>query len=296
MRKELLTGNEAIARGAWEAGIQVAAGYPGTPSTEILENLVRLPEVACQWSPNEKVACEVALGAAVGGAKALATMKHVGVNVAADPLFSAANTGINGGFVLVSADEPGMHSSQGDQDNRLYARFAKIALLEPSDSQECKDMMMLALELSEGFNLPVMLRTTTRISHSKSSVTMGERVATPSKPYQKESRFVTMPANAMINRRDMELRLQALTAYSEETPLNAVEWGDKRIGVITSGICYHHVKEALPQASVLKIGLSNPLPLKKIAAFAAEVDKLYVVEELEPFGRPAQSRRHYLYR
>jgi len=283
-RKELLTGNEAIARGAWEGGILVASGYPGTPSTEILENLVKMPEVKCQWSTNEKVALEVAVGAAIAGGRAMATMKHVGVNVAADPLFSSAYTGMNGSLILISADEPSMHSSQNEQDNRLYARFTKIGLLEPSDSQECKDMMVLAVEYSERFNMPFMLRTTTRISHSKSVVSLGERQTTASKPYIKDAlRFVTMPANARNLRIDLEQRLQTLQAFSEESDLNRIEWGERRIGIITSGMCYMHVKEALPQVSILKIGLSFPLPLQKIAAFAAQVEELYVVEELEPF-------------
>lgn len=283
MKKELLTGNEAIARGAWEAGIQVATGYPGTPSTEILESLVKLPDVHCQWSTNEKVAVEVAVGASIAGARSMTTMKHVGLNVAADPVFSFAYTGVNAGMVLISADEPSMHSSQNEQDNRLYARAAKIGLLEPSDSQECKDFMMLALELSERFNMPFLLRTTTRISHSKSSVRLGERAEAASKPYQKEPRFITMPAQARLLRADLEQRLQNLQAYSESAEINRIEWGDRKIGIVTSGMCYQHVKEALPQASVLKIGLSYPLPLKKIAEFAAQVERLVIVEELDPF-------------
>ena len=283
-RKELLSGNEAIARGAWEAGVQVATGYPGTPSTEILESLVKLPDVHCQWSTNEKVALEVAVGAAIAGARSMVTMKHVGVNVAADPLFSCAYTGVNGALVIVSADEPSMHSSQNEQDNRLYAKFAKIAMLEPSDSQECKEMIMQALDLSERFATPVMLRTTTRVSHSKSSVSCGERHPHPARNYIKDAnRYVTMPANARILRVDLEERLQRLQSYSEESDLNRIEWGERRIGVVTSGMCYQHVKEALPLVSILKIGLSYPLPLHKIASFASQVEELYIVEELEPF-------------
>ncbi|MCL2547816.1 MAG: thiamine pyrophosphate-binding protein, partial [Symbiobacteriaceae bacterium] len=222
-RKELLSGNEAIARGAWEAGVQVATGYPGTPSTEILESLVKLPDVHCQWSTNEKVALEVAVGAAIAGARSMVTMKHVGVNVAADPLFSCAYTGVNGALVIVSADEPSMHSSQNEQDNRLYAKFAKIAMLEPSDSQECKEMIMQALDLSERFATPVMLRTTTRVSHSKSSVSCGERHPHPARNYIKDAnRYVTMPANARILRVDLEERLQRLQSYSEESDLNRI--------------------------------------------------------------------------
>ena len=283
MKKELLTGNEAIARGAWEAGIHVATGYPGTPSTEILEALVHYPDIQCQWSTNEKVAAEVAIGASIGGARSLVTMKHVGLNVAADPMFSFAYTGVHGGMVFITADEPSMHSSQNEQDNRQYARSAKLGLLEPSDSQECKDFVMAALDLSERFNLPFLLRTTTRISHSKSSVTLEERSNPGVRPYQKEPRFITMPAQARLLRQDLEQRLQDLREYAETSPLNRIEWGDASLGIITSGMCYQHVKEALPQASVLKIGLSFPLPLTLIAEFASKVDRLVVIEELDPY-------------
>lgn len=282
--KELLTGNEAIARGAFEAGVTVAAAYPGTPSTEILENFVRYPDVYAQWSPNEKVALEVGLGAAIGGARALVTMKHVGVNVAADPLFTLSYTGVNGGLVLVSADDPGMHSSQNEQDNRNYAKFAKIPVLEPSNSQECKDMVALALEISEKFDTPVMLRTTTRVAHSQSFVALGERDKGESKPYVKNpQKYVMVPAHARGRHVVVEERKRKLAAYADTCPVNRVAWGDKGIGVITSGILYEYVKEVMPNVSVLKLGLTFPLPEQLVRDFAAQVKELYVIEELEPF-------------
>lgn len=282
--KELLTGNEAIARGAFESGITVAAAYPGTPSTEILENLVNYPGVYAQWSPNEKVALEVGVGAAIGGARTLVTMKHVGVNVAADPLFTLAYTGVNGGLVLVSADDPGMHSSQNEQDNRNYAKFAKIPLLEPSNSQECKDMVNLALEISEQFDTPVILRTTTRVAHSQSFVELGERKGGEPKPYVKDPRkYVMVPAHAKGRHVVVEARRKKLQEYTEICPANRIEWADKNIGIITSGIVYEYVKEVAPQASVLKLGMTFPIPAGLVKEFAAGVKELYVIEELEPF-------------
>lgn len=284
MAKALLSGNEAIARGAYEHGVKVAAAYPGTPSTEILENLARYPGIKAQWSPNEKVALEVTIGASIGGARALCAMKHVGVNVAADPLFTFSYTGVHGGLILISADDPGMHSSQNEQDNRTYARFAKIGLLEPADSQEAKDMVGIGLELSERFDTPIMLRTTTRISHSKTLVEIGEPKDVPTKDYVKNARkYVAAPANARVRHVEVEERLLAMAAFSESTELNRVEMGDRKIGIVTSGICYQYVKEALPNVSILKLGYTNPLPLKKIADFAQSVEQLWVVEELEPF-------------
>ncbi len=284
MKKALLTGNEAIARGAYEHGVQVATAYPGTPSTEILENVAGYREIKAQWSPNEKVALEVAIGASIGGSRTLCAMKHVGVNVAADPLFTFSYTGVNGGLVLISADDPGMHSSQNEQDNRLYARFAKIGLLEPADSQEAKDMVGQALEISERFDVPVMLRTTTRISHSKTLVELADPAERAAKPYVKNApKYVAVPANAKVRHVFVEQRLADMAAFSEETPLNRVEWGDRKIGIVTSGIVYQYVKEALPSASVLKLGYTNPLPLRKIADFATQVEQLWIVEELEPF-------------
>ncbi len=282
--KAILSGNEAIARGAFESGVRVATAYPGTPSTEILENINRYETIDCGWSPNEKVALEVGFGAAMGGARTLVAMKHVGVNVAADPLMTLSYTGINGGLVLISADDPGMHSSQNEQDNRLYAQFAKIPMLEPSDSQECKDFVAAALDISEAFDTPVILRTTTRISHSRTVVQLGEEKPTAVKDYIKsKEKYVMLPGYARLRHPLVEKRLAQLKAYAETTPLNRIEWGNKAIGVVTSGVTYQYVKEALPEASILKLGFSYPLPEKLIRQFAAEVGELFVVEELEPF-------------
>nr|WP_204614909.1 indolepyruvate ferredoxin oxidoreductase subunit alpha [Desulforadius tongensis] len=282
--KELMSGNMAIARGAYEAGVTVGVGYPGTPSTEVLENFARYPGVYAQWSPNEKVALEVGIGASLGGARVLVTMKHVGVNVAADPLFTLSYTGVNGGLVLLSADDPGMHSSQNEQDNRYYALMSKIPCLEPSDSQEAKDMVARALEISEQFDTPVMLRTTTRVSHSQSMVQTAQRSVPEIKEYQKNpSKFVMTPANARGRRVQVEERMEKLRRYSETCSLNTIHWGEKEVGIITSGISYQYVREAAPRASVLKLGLTNPLPENLIKNFAAQVSRLVVVEELEPF-------------
>ncbi len=285
MEKKLMTGDEAIARGAWEAGLHVAAAYPGTPSTEILENMAHYPEIKSQWSPNEKVAFEVAAGASIGGARSLAAMKHVGVNVAADPLMTFAYTGVNGGFILVSADDPGMHSSQNEQDNRQYARFAKIPMLEPSGSQECKDFTRAALDLSEEFDSPVLLRITTRIAHAKGAVALCPREEKPLRNAEKIDRrkFVMLPSFARDRRVVMADRERRLREFAETTPLNAVEAGDPEIGVITSGVSYPYVKEVLPGASILKLGLTWPLPERKIRSFAASVKRLFVVEELDAF-------------
>lgn len=280
----LLSGNEALARGAFEAGVHLATAYPGTPSTEILENIAQYKTIQSQWSPNEKVATEVAVGASIAGGRSMVCMKHVGVNVAADPLFSFAYTGVNGGFVIVSADDPGMHSSQNEQDNRQYARFAKIGLLEPSDSQECKDFIKLAFELSENFDMPMMVRTTTRVAHTKGLVRLEDPVQLQPKAYKKNfAKYVTLPANARHLRVGLEERLHKLADYNETCSLNRMEMQDKSLGIITSGICYQYVKEALPHASVLKLGLTNPLPMQLISQFAAQVEELWVVEELDPF-------------
>ncbi|QGP91531.1 hypothetical protein MGLY_08660 [Neomoorella glycerini] len=282
--RELLIGNHALARGAWEAGVRVAAAYPGTPSTEIIEALARYPEVYAEWAPNEKVALEVAIGAAIGGARSLAAMKHVGVNVAADPLMTLAYTGVNAGLVLVSADDPGLFSSQNEQDNRFYARLAQIPCLEPADSQEVKDMTMLAFSLSEEFDTPVMLRLTTRIAHSYSLVELGQRREVPLKDYVKQpAKYVMLPAFGKVRHRVVEERRLKLAAYAETTPLNRVEWADRRAGVITAGISYQYVKEALPGVSILKLGLTYPFPEKLIRDFVRAVETCYVVEELEPF-------------
>ncbi|RDV84328.1 indolepyruvate ferredoxin oxidoreductase subunit alpha [Ammonifex thiophilus] len=282
---KLLSGNEAIARGAYEAGVKVALAYPGTPSTEILENIIRhYPEIYAEWAANEKVAVEVGIGACLAGARTLVAMKHVGVNVAADPLLTLTYTGVNAGFVLVSADDPGMHSSQNEQDNRFYARFAQVPLLEPADSQEAKDFVKAAFEISEAFDTPVLLRTTTRVSHSKSLVQEGEPVTPPPRKYRKDfAKYAVLPAHARVLHEKVERRREELRAYAESSPLNRIEWGDRRIGFITSGIAYQYVKELFPWASVLKLGLSYPLPLKLVRQFAREVQRVIVVEELEPF-------------
>jgi len=284
--KKLLSGNEAVARGFYENGGRVAVAYPGTPSTEILENMVQYKEkINSQWSPNEKVALEVGIGSSFGGARTLVAMKHVGVNVAADPLLTVTYSGIKGGFVLVSADDPGMHSSQNEQDNRYYAKFAKMPLLEPSDSGEAKDFVGLALEISEKYDTPVLLRTTTRISHTKTVVELKEREEHDGLlGFEKNpSKYVMVPANARKRHPVVEERSVKLTQLAESIDVNRVEMNKKEMGVITSGIAYQYVKEAFPEASVLKLGMSFPLPMNKIKSFAEAVETLYVVEELEPF-------------
>jgi len=282
--KCLLSGNEALARGAYEAGVRLATAYPGTPSTEITEAIISYPEVFAEWAPNEKVALEVALGAAMGGARALCSMKHVGVNVAADPLMTAAYTGAAGGLVVVSADDPGMHSSQNEQDNRHYARLAKIPMLEPADSQECLDFMRLAFDLSEHFDTPVLVRTTTRVNHGKSIVTPGEPLPARQTGFTRNPpKYVMVPNNARRRHVVVEERAQALRGYSETTPLNRIEWGDKGLGIITSGVSYQYVKEVAPNASVLKLGFTWPVPAELIRTFASQVNRVVVVEELDPY-------------
>lgn len=282
--RELLLGNEAIARGAYEAGVTVAAAYPGTPSTEIIERITRYPEIYAEWAPNEKVALEMGIGASIGGARTLVAMKHVGVNVAADPLMTFSYTGVNGGLVLISADDPGMHSSQNEQDNRMFARFAKLPILEPSDSQEAKDFLKLAYAVSEQFDTPVMLRVTTRLAHSQSLVEMGEREPIELKPYAKDApKYVMLPGYARTRHVKVEERLAALAEYSETTPINRIEWGDRKIGIITSGVVYQFGREVMPNASYLRLGMTNPLPKQMITEFVQGVDQVYVVEELEPF-------------
>ena len=284
--KQLLSGNEAIARGIYEAGITVCSAYPGTPSTEILENAAKYKEdVYCEWAPNEKVATEMAYGAAVAGSRSLCAMKMVGLNVAADPLFTAGYMGVNGGFVIVTADDPSMHSSQNEQDNRYYARAAKVALVEPSDAQECKDFVKVACEISERFDTPVLFRTTTRVNHSKGLVEFGEREEHPVPPYQRNTRkYVCAPANAYRNHPIVEQRLEALREYGRTCPLNRMELKGSKIGVITASVAYEYAKEVFPEdTSFLKLGLTWPLPMDLIREFAAKVEKLYVIEELEPF-------------
>lgn len=283
--REILSGNEAIARGAFEAGVLVATGYPGTPSTEILENAVSYKEIDSSWAPNEKVALEVAIGASFAGARTIVTMKHVGVNVAADPLFTLSYTGIKGGLVLVTADDPEMHSSQNEQDNRNYAKFAKVPMLEPADSQECKDFTKLALELSEQYDSPVMLRTTTRISHSKSIVELKDRVTGLPAPalVTNAAKQVMLPANAKVRHPLVEDRMRRLAESASSMAINRMELRDTSVGIITSGVCYEYVREVFPQVSTLKLGLVNPLPVELIRSFAGKVGRLYVVEELDPF-------------
>jgi indolepyruvate ferredoxin oxidoreductase alpha subunit len=281
--KVIMLGNEAFARGAYEAGVKVSAAYPGTPSTEISENLIQYKEIYAEWSPNEKVAMEVAIGASISGVRALASMKHVGLNVAADPLFTVAYTGVNAGLVAVVADDPGLYSSQNEQDTRAVARAAKVPVLEPADSQEAKDFIKFAYELSEKYDTPVIVRSTTRLSHSQGMVELEERVEPEDKVYERNTaKYVMMPGNAKFRHLAVEQRENAMALEGCDYPVNRIEYQDKQIGFITSGIPYQYVKEAFPEASVLKLGLLNPLPRKLIEEFADSVDKLYIVEELDP--------------
>lgn len=288
--KHLMSGNEATARGVYEAGIKVCSAYPGTPSTEILENLPQYKEdVYCEWAPNEKVATEVAYGAAVAGSRSICTMKMVGLNVAADPLFTAGYMGVNGAYIVVTADDPSCHSSQNEQDNRHYARAAKIAMVEPSDPQECKDFVKMACEISEEFDTPVLYRTTTRVCHSKGLVEFGERTEHVAPAYKRNVRkFICTPANAYMNHPLVEDRLVKLAEFGStravEMGLNTVEIGDGKVGVITASISYQYAKEVFPEGtSFLKLGLTYPLPMDLIRDFAGKVEKLYVIEELDPF-------------
>jgi indolepyruvate ferredoxin oxidoreductase, alpha subunit len=284
--RRLMSGNEALARGAFEAGVTVGTGYPGTPSTEILENLAQYkPDVYCEWSPNEKVAFEVAAGASLAGARSIVTMKHVGLNVAADPLMTLSYISVEGGFVACVADDPGMHSSQNEQDTRNYARFAKIPLFEPSDSQEARDFLKLAIKVSEEFKTPVILRTTTRVSHSRSLVELGERILSEKKIglVKDPPRFVPIPVWGRPMRQRVEDRLIRLQAISESSPANRLEWRDRGWGIITSSIAYQYAREVWPEASMLKLGMSYPFPDAMIREFAAGVSNLLIVEELDDF-------------
>lgn len=290
MKPKLLSGNEAIARGALDAGAALATGYPGTPSTEILEALVREPGIRTFWSPNEKIAVELASGVSCAGFRVLATMKHVGVNVAADPIFTLAYTGVGGGLVIVTADDPELHSSQNEQDNRRYASFARIPMLEPSDSQEALDFTREAFLLSESFDIPVFLRTTTRISHGKSAVEHRSAAEPPKErsPIKKglirnPAKYVMVPANARARHPDLEDRISRLATYAEDCPFNRAELRGGDLGIITSGISYNYVREAAPEASVLKLGLVFPMPSVLIRDFASRFDRILVVEELEPY-------------
>lgn len=282
--KVIMLGNEAIARGAYEAGVKVSSAYPGTPSTEISEYLVQYrDDVYEEWAPNEKVATEVAVGASLAGVRAMACMKHVGLNVAADPLYSVSYMGVNGGLVIVVADDPGLYSSQNEQDTRMVARAAQIPVIEPSDSAEAKDYFKTAFELSEQFDRPFIFRTTTRLAHSQGLVELQERVVPEDKVYEKNvQKNVMMPGNAKVRHIEIEKRNLELAEAANTLPINRVEMNDTKIGVITSGIPYQYVKEAIPEASVLKLGMVNPLPRKLIEDFASKVDTLYIVEELDP--------------
>ncbi|MDO4313624.1 MAG: indolepyruvate ferredoxin oxidoreductase subunit alpha [Eubacteriales bacterium] len=283
-KKVIMLGNEAIARGAYEAGVKVSAAYPGTPSTEISEYLVKYKDdLYCEWSPNEKVATEVAVGASLAGTRAMSCMKHVGFNVAADPAYSVSYMGVNGGLVIVVADDPGLYSSQNEQDTRMVARAAQLPVVEPSDSAEAKEFIKMAFELSEQFDRPFVYRTTTRLAHSQGIVELNERQDIEDKPYVKDiRRTVMMPGNAKLRHVEIEKRNKELAEAANTLPMNRVEMNDTKIGVITSGIPYQYVKEALPEASVCKLGLVNPLPRKLIEEFASKVDTLYIIEELDP--------------
>ncbi len=282
--KKLLLGNAAVARGAYEAGVGVVASYPGTPSTEITEEIVKFDEIYAEWSPNEKVAGEVAIGASIAGSRAMSCMKHVGLNVMADPVFTVSYTGVNGGLVFCVADDPGMHSSQNEQDSRHYAAASKIMMLEPADSSECKEFTKAAFSLSERFDTPVFIRLSTRVSHSQSMVELCEREDVELKPYEKNiGKFVMMPANAVKRHVVVEERIRALCEFAETTELNKIEENGSKIGVVSAGIAYMYAKEALgDKVDYLKLGMVYPLPVKKIVDFAKKYDKVYVIEELDP--------------
>jgi indolepyruvate ferredoxin oxidoreductase alpha subunit len=284
---KMLSGDEAVARGAWEAGVVVASAYPGTPSTEILEDLAHYPNTYAEWAPNEKVAVDVAIGAAYAGKRAMATMKHVGLNVAADSFMYASMTGMEAGLVIVSADDPAMHSSQNEQDNRTYAKFARIPCLEPSDSQEAKDMTIAAFGLSERFDTPVLLRLTTRICHSTSAVELGERIdeaPVEPKPFPRNpAKYVMVPGNAVKRHPIIEQRIRDVAELAESFPFNRIETGDKSLGIITAGVAYQYAREVFPNAPILRLGMTWPLPERLIRQFASSVERLIVIEELDPF-------------
>ena len=283
-KKVIMLGNEAIARGAYEAGVKVSSAYPGTPSTEISENLVKYrDDLYAEWAPNEKVAAETAIGASISGVRAMACMKHLGLNGASAPLYTVSFMGVNGGLLFMVADDPGLYSSQNEQDTRMIARAAGVPVLEPSDSAEAKEFVKIGFELSEQFDRPVIFRITTRLAHSQGLVELKDREEIPDKTYEKDIRKnVMMPGNAKFRHVEIEKRNNELKEAADTLPINKMEMNDTRIGVITSGIPYQYVKEALPQASVLKLGMVNPLPEKLIREFASKVETLYVVEELDP--------------
>lgn len=284
MEKKIMLGNEAFARGAYEAGVRVVSSYPGTPSTEVTETAAQYKEIHVEWAPNEKVGTEVAVGASIGGARALSCMKHVGLNVAADPFYTAAYTGVTGGLVILAADDNGCHSSQNEQDSRYHGRSAGVPILEPANAQECKDFMKYAYDMSEKYDTPVLIRSNTRISHSRGIVTVEERQEREVIPYEKNvQKYVAMPAMAKKLHIAQEKRMNQIQEDSKDFPINKMEINDKKTGIITSGICYQYVKEALPNASVLKMGLINPLPKDMIQEFANQVEEVYVIEEGDPF-------------
>ncbi len=282
--KRMMLGNEAIARGLWEAGVKVSAAYPGTPSTEISEELVKYDDVYAEWSPNEKVAVEVAIGASIAGVRSFACMKHVGLNVASDPLYTVSYIGVNGGLVLTVADDPGLYSSQNEQDTRLIARSAHVPVLEPSDSAEAKEFVKKAYELSEEYDTPVILRTTTRLAHSQGMVELSDRHEPDVKPYERDIRkYCMMPASAIGRHSAVVAREKRLSEDANSLEINRIEEGDTSVGFITSGIAYEYVKEVFPEAGVLKLGMVYPLPEKLIRSFASKVKRLIIFEELEPF-------------
>ncbi|MDY3109052.1 MAG: indolepyruvate ferredoxin oxidoreductase subunit alpha [Lachnospiraceae bacterium] len=282
--KQLMLGNKAFARGLYEAGCSVVSSYPGTPSTEVTEEAAKYDEIYCEWAPNEKVAMEVAFGACLAGKRSFCGMKHVGLNVAADPLYTCSYTGVNAGMVICVADDPGMHSSQNEQDSRHHAIAAKVPMIEPSDSAEALEFAKLAFEMSEDFDTPVIIKMCTRVAHSQSIVDTAERIVPPAKPYEKNiAKYVMMPGNAIRRHPFVEERTRKLIAYADNCPFNKVEMGDTKLGIITSSTSYQYVKEVFgEQASILKLGMVNPLPEKLILDFAARVDKLVIVEELDP--------------
>ncbi len=280
--KKIISGNEAIALGFGDSGGVFASGYPGTPSTETLEEVARLGDVYCEWAPNEKVALESVIGGSIAGGRSLSTMKHVGVNVAADALLTLTYTGVNAGLILMVSDDPGMHSSQNEQDSRNYAKFAKVPMLDPSDSQEAYDMVRIGFEISEQFDTPLMLRTTTRISHAKGVVVQQEKIAPKIEAWEKNvPKYVMLPNFGKLKHIEVEARLLKLQEYAETTPLNRIEMRDTEIGIITSGVAYQHVREANPNASILKLGMIHPLPARKIAEFAGSVKRLVIAEEMD---------------
>ena len=284
MEKKIMLGNEAFARGAYEAGVKVVSSYPGTPSTEVTETAAKYDEMHVEWAPNEKVGVEVAVGASIGGVRSLSCMKHVGLNVAADPFFTAAYTGVTGGAVVLVADDNGCHSSQNEQDSRYYGKSAGVPVLEPANAQECKEYIKLAYEISEKYDTIVLIRSNTRISHSRGIVELGERVERERIPYEKNiQKYVAMPAMAKKLHVAQEKRMNKIAEDADTMEINRIEMGDASIGIITSGICYQYVKEAMPEVSVLKMGLINPMPKGLIKEFASKVDKLYVIEEGDPF-------------